>query len=280
MVAGTAALVKAARPGLTVAQYRSLIINTASPVSLIAGTPARVQQAGAGNLDAGAAVRATAAEAPTSIGFGVGTADVQQTRTLSVTNVGSAAETFTLATAQRNAPTGFVAPGSRTAVALETIGRIPAVTLSIYNLTLNPGASANVAVKMTGFGLAPGAYEGFIYILGSKSGVEERVPYWFAVPSGVAVNITVLDTADGATPGSLTSNAVLFRVTDANGLTVAADPQATVISGGGTVVSVVNRNASYPGVYALTARMGPAAGDNVFRIQVGSLTKDVTITTQ
>jgi subtilisin family serine protease len=280
MVAGTAALLKAARPGLTVAQYRSLIINTAAPVSLIAGIPARAQQAGAGNLDAGAAVRATAAETPTSVTFGVGTGDVQQTRTLSISNVGAAAETFTLTATQRNAPTGFVAPGSRTAVALETIGKIPSVTLSNYSLTLNPGASANVTVRMTGFGLSPGAYEGFIYVLGSKSGVEERVAYWYGVPSGVAANITVLDTVDNATPGAFVPNAVLFRVTDANGITVAADPQATVISGGGTVVSVVNRNASYPGVYALTARMGPAAGDNVFRIQVGSLTKDVTITTE
>jgi hypothetical protein len=165
-------------------------------------------------------------------------------------------------------------------VALETIGKIPSVTLSTYNLTLNPGASANVVVRMTGFGLSPGAYEGFIYILGSKSGVEERVAYWYGVPSGVAANITVLDTVSDAGPGKLVPNAVMFRVTDANGLTVAADPHVTVVSGGGTVVSVANLNALYPGVYGINARMGLAAADNVFRIQVGSLTKDVTVTIQ
>ena len=49
LVAGAAALVKAARPGLTSAQYRSLLVNSADPAFLVPGTPATVQQAGGGN---------------------------------------------------------------------------------------------------------------------------------------------------------------------------------------------------------------------------------------
>jgi len=41
IVAGAAALLKAARPGLSAAQYRSLLVNTADPASLVPGTPAR-----------------------------------------------------------------------------------------------------------------------------------------------------------------------------------------------------------------------------------------------
>ncbi|MDQ6675814.1 MAG: S8 family serine peptidase, partial [Acidobacteriota bacterium] len=42
--AGAAALLKAARPGLTVAQYRSLLINSATPVNAKLGVAATVQQ--------------------------------------------------------------------------------------------------------------------------------------------------------------------------------------------------------------------------------------------
>jgi hypothetical protein len=280
LVAGAAALVKAARPGLTVAQYRSLVVNTSAPISLKEGFPARVQEAGAGNLDADAAVRATAAESPTSINFGVGPSGIQQTRSLTISNVGTATETFTLRVAPRGAPTGFIPPGSRTATALETFGRIPTVTLSTYTLPLNPGASANVAVSMTGFDLSPGAYEGFIHVSGSRSGINERVPYWYGVPSGVPANITILLTDDSPSPGVFDTDAVLFRITDASGITVpGADPQATVVSGGGSVVSVASRDSFLPGVFGLNVRLGQAPGDNVFRIQVGNLTEEVTLTT-
>ena len=43
LVSGAAALVKAARPGLTVQQYRSLLIDNAATISYAPGTPASVQ---------------------------------------------------------------------------------------------------------------------------------------------------------------------------------------------------------------------------------------------
>ena len=74
LVSGAVALVKAARPGLTAAQYRSLVINNAGSISYAPGTPATVQQAGAGILDVSAALRSTAAMSPVSISFGIGAA--------------------------------------------------------------------------------------------------------------------------------------------------------------------------------------------------------------
>ena len=50
-VAGAAALLKAARPGLTAQQYRSLLINSAAPFHFSSGAVAAVQQTGTGLLN-------------------------------------------------------------------------------------------------------------------------------------------------------------------------------------------------------------------------------------
>ena len=190
MVAGGAAVVKAARPGLLAAQYRSLLINTAAPAFSVPGVPALIQEAGAGQLDLSAALTATSTVTPASLAFGIGAADAQVTRSLTLANVGSTRETFLLSVDRTEGIPGFVAPGSRTAEAialsLPTPGRRPVLTLSTASMTLDPGASAPVAVTFGGTGLGTGAHEGFLHITGTNSGLETRVPYWYGVPSGTS----------------------------------------------------------------------------------------------
>ena len=72
LVAGAAAVLKGARPGLTVPQYRSLLINGAAPATASQGVAATVSQAGAGILNLAAAVSGTVAAYPTSLSFGTG----------------------------------------------------------------------------------------------------------------------------------------------------------------------------------------------------------------
>src|SRR5258708_40129475 len=77
LVAGEAALIKSARPGLTVAQYRSLLINTAAATMTATGHSPGVQQGGAGILDALAALRSPVPASPRSLSFGAGGAELQ-----------------------------------------------------------------------------------------------------------------------------------------------------------------------------------------------------------
>lgn len=276
IVAGGAALLKEARPGLTAAEYRSLLVNTAAPAFLQPGVPARVQQAGAGMLDMIAALRASGTASPTSLAFGVGGAEVQASQKLTISNVSATSETFTIFVTGRDAPTGPVPPGSRTAELLATAGKVP--TVSTHRLTLDAGTSADITVGLTGFGLPAGAYEGFIHVLGTNSGVDERVPYWYGVASPVPAHITVLETVDSPQAGTFNQDAVLFRVTDANGMTVTgAHPTATVVDGGGTVGGVSNHDAFLPGVFGLNVTLGPATGANDFEIRVSTLKQTVTI---
>ncbi len=261
LVAGGAALLKSARPGLTADQYRSLLINSAAQAWLVPGTPARTQQAGAGLLDMVAALNATAAAAPVSLGFGAGPPDVRASRNLTISNVGTNSDLFRI-----------------TAVPL---GAGPVPQLSSASLQLDGGASQSITVSFSGTALKAGEYEGYIAIQGSASGFVTRVPYWYGVASGQPRYLTILFTSDGGRAGARISDAALFRVSDQSGLPVTdAQPTVTVVSGGGQIISVRSRDAAVPNTFGFNVRLGPRPGPNVFQIQVGDLTKTVTITGQ
>ncbi len=259
-VAGAAALLKSARPGLTAAQYRSLLINSASPIKF-GQAVAGVQQAGTGSLNAGAALLATAAAYPTSLSFGAGGAFPQGTINLQVSNVGTAADTFYI----NVVPTGTS----------------PAPVVSTQSLQLAAGASDTVAVTLSGSNLAPGGYEGFVVIGSANGQVDMRVPYWYGVTSATPVQITDLDSLTSAPRRSTQQDAITFNITDSAGVPITSImPTASVIAGGGAIVSVTNLDADYPGLFSVTVQMGRLAGTNTFRVQAGSLTQDFTIVGQ
>ncbi len=251
LVAGAAAMIKGARPGLTAAQYRSLLINSASPIT------SRVQESGAGVLNVEAAMKSTLAIAPTSLNFKTGGADPNLSQTLTISNVGNSAESYSLTVVPRDA------------------GAAP--TLGTATVSVEPGKSATVPVKFTASGLTAGRYEGFVKIRGTNSNTEVRAPYWYAVPSDVPGTLTplwVIGISDNEQPraGTRVSNAIYFRVTDASGVALAnAEPTVTAVSGGGTVIDTASLNRQYPGVFSVSVRLGPRPGDNVFRLAVGDV---------
>jgi minor extracellular serine protease Vpr len=252
LVAGAAAVVKAFRPGLTVDQYRSLIINTAGTIK------GRVMEIGAGQLNVQAAVSSTFATKPTALNFNIGDGNPNLSQTLTISNVGSAAESYSLAVAPRDAGAPAPALGSNT-------------------ITVPPGQSANVPVTFTGSGLAGGQYEGYVTIRGSQSGVQERVAYWYGVPSNTPANITPVYVAgadDGFQyrAGARITDAIEFRVTDSSGIII-PNPQATVAAtmGAGTVVSTTSVDSEFPGVFRVSVRLGARVGINIFEITVGNL---------
>ena len=251
LIAGAAALIKSARPGLTVDQYRSLLINTAAAARTHAGETPGVQQAGAGLLDAAAALHSTVTAYPASL-------SLANNHTLTIANVGAGPEKFVIAASPRS--------GDRT----------PAVAAGTVELAA--GAAIDLPVSWELASIAPGTYEGFLTITGTSSGTSVNVPYWYAAASGVPAHLTVLDGITSARRGTVQRQAVLFRVTDVSGLNLTdAQPQATAISGGGVVRAVSSYDSDVPGLFGIDVQLGPAAGTNVFRIQVGDITADITI---
>jgi subtilisin family serine protease len=261
LVAGAAALLKAARPGLTVDQYRSLLIDTAAAAEDRTGASAAVQQTGGGLLDADAALTSTVAANPVSLSLGAGGGTAALTKTLTLTNLGNNDETFTITVQPR---TGGAAP-----------------EISNSTVPLAPGASAAVAVTLNLSGAEPGAYEGYLAISGSASGTAAKVPYWYAAASGTPALVSVLDSTAGGRRGRTLRDAILFRLIESSGINAAGtQPEVTVVSGGGSVVGVHSYDSDVPGLFGVDVQLGLNAGINVFRIQAGGAVTEVSISGQ
>jgi len=258
LVAGAAAVLKAARPGLTPAQYRSLLINTAAAFPPGAEQPAPVQRAGAGRMNLAAALAGTVAAYPTSLSFGSGGGTFQMTRELAITNLDTAADTF--------------------AISVEPAGTGPVPVLSAGAVQLEPGASQSVKLSWEAASLDAGEYQGFVRIQGTRSATPLRVPYWYAVPTGVPAYLTLLNAKTEGAAGAALRRAIYFRITDTTGIPVReARPEVTVTAGGGEVTEVLQVDSEYPGAFAASVRLGPQAGLNEFAIRVGELRRTVTI---
>ena len=263
LVSGAAAVLKAARPGFTPLEYKSLLVNSAAPAFPPPDQAQSVQNAGAGVLDLSAAMLATLAVNPTSISFGVGSGTAQLSATLRLSNLGYQSDTFQIS----------VSPA----------GSAPAPVPSTTSVQLDSDTYFDLPLSFQTSGLGPGEYEGFIVIQGTNSGITTRIPYWYGVASSTPAHITVLYTP--STPpaaGAVVADAILFRITDASGIIVSPiAPTVTVSSGGGSVLAVESVDSSYPGVWTVNLRMGPtSAASNVFTIAAGGLTQTVTITSR
>ena len=254
LVAGAAAVLKAARPGLTVQQYRSLLINGAAAATAGEGVAATLSQAGAGMLNLAAAVGGTVAAYPTALSFGAG-GTLHSTVQLSLSNVGPATDTYTI----QAVPTG----------------NDPAPSIGASSLSLDPGAAQQVPVSLDAGGLAPGEYSGYLLVSGTASASVARIPYWFAVPGSQPAGISILyqDYFDYARSSS--TQAVVFRVVDAAGLpyTGSLRPQFTV-AGSGTVRSLYIAG-DIPGTYAVDIRTGTLSMQLSFTI--GTVSESVYI---
>jgi uncharacterized protein (TIGR03437 family) len=245
-VAGAIALVKQVNPTFTPPQFKSAVVNTAnSSISDFDASgnlfPARVSAIGAGKLDAGAAVQTTVEVFPATISFGV-IGVVLPTRTFMLTNSGKSTATLALGVTRRDAD-------SRTNI-----------TLSSTSVTLSPGASTSVTVRMTGSTPSAGIYEGAVTITGA--GVNLRVPYLYIVSDGTPFDAFALS---GGGFDSLANDTVELdvKVVDKFGAPVPNVPVRFYSNFGGG--HVVNGQVS-----ATTDNLGIAFADVVLGTQIGA----------
>ncbi|MBI4891498.1 MAG: S8 family serine peptidase [Acidobacteria bacterium] len=265
MIAGAAALLKAARPGLAMEDYRSLLVNTGVPVTQTwKAQAATMQQTGAGVLDMMAALQSTATASPVSLSFGVGSGTLDAARSFRLKNTGTETESFEI----KVVPSAVTADGA-------TEG-LPAPLVEQPVMELAAGASVEVPVRWVAQSLASGHYEGVLQVTGLTSGEVIRVPYWHAV-QGDPHSINLMYTIDSARRGTAQSDAFFVRVTDSSGVIITETPTVKAVSGGGAVLSVTDYNAEVPGLFGVSVQLGTVAGTNTFRVTVGQVTLDVQI---
>ena len=236
MVAGAAALVKQKHPTWTPAQIRSALINSANQSVTLddQGDTVDVEWVGAGRLDANAAVNATVVASPTAASFGQLTAAPSNlTKAFTITNLGSAAVTLTVAVAQGTASyTGNLTSGIK-----------PAVDKT--SLPVPAGGAATLNVSLTGSLPAAGVYTGAITLTGA-GGVSLTIPYMYLVGGGTVGGYNVTFVGSGGFEGIVGQqpvdpiypshpHAVAIRLTDAAGLAVAGSTVSWSVSPRGAV---------------------------------------------
>ncbi len=256
-VAGAAALLVAARPGLTAKQYRSLLINSTTPFSLDGSqNPLGVQSEGSGLLNMAASLSNSTTVSPSSLSFGIGGGTINWAQKLTVTNVGSTPDNF--------------------AISAQPVGDGPIPSLSTTTLQLAPGQSAELAVQLVAQALTGGAYQGFLRIQGTQSAVTGRVPYWYAVPTQSAQYLQILNSPTKPVRHDAMFD-VEFRALDANGVPVTDGIDASIVSGA-KVVSIESSDADIPGSFVAHIQAPAERGPLSLQFSLGAASAPVSVT--
>jgi uncharacterized protein (TIGR03437 family) len=252
-VAGVAAMAKANNSSLkTPAQLKSAVVNTATP-DVQGGV--HVTDAGAGKLNAADAVNVAATLDPAAISFGPVTA-LPVNRNLTLTNVSSAAATFSITVRQLTGDSNAH------------------VTVSSSSVTVPAGQSSQLTVSLTGNKPAPGAYEGFVDVKGA--GPDLHLPYSYVVGDGVPYDIFSIQNGSFTGKPSDTGYLLLFRVVDQYGVPVANTPVTfQILIGGGKFDAQGGDQATDSlGTAGVFVDLGPQQGDQIFSGTAGGLTQE------
>ncbi len=255
ITAGAAAVLKSLRPGLTAAQYRSLLVNTAAPI-IREGKVVRPQQSGTGLLNLEAAAVAVITANPVSLTFSASSGTVDATRIVTFDNLANQADRLSLTL---EALDGSAVPTVVPAVNLAAWGRVP------------------VTVRFAQSGLAPGPYQGWLVARSERAGQAIRVPYWHGVSSDTPVVLTPLLGATSGRAGARLQ--FLVQLTDSAGLlTGAVPPTVTAVARNGvTMGRVASVSRVDTGSWLVSVVLGTLSGTNAFEIQAGDLRSTVLL---
>ncbi len=239
ITAGMAAVLKAARPGLKPVDYRSMLVNSARPLS--EQPQLTLTQTGAGLPDLIRSLKAPLRFNPVSVSF------VKNAHSIEIRNLHSTAASYLISVEPK-------------------LGKAPA--LSATQLDIEAGASAQLILSMELAGLDSGAYTGAV-LLQSEGGPVMRVPYWYgkANPAG-AVEIQSLEASTSARAGLVLRDLLFFRVLDSNGISIEAKPQAKILTGTGTIQEVQSRDFDVAGSFGIEIVLG--LGQNVIEVDAGN----------
>jgi hypothetical protein len=251
MVAGAMAVLKAARPGLSYEQYRSLLVNTTRPMDV------PVMDAGAGLLDLEAALRASLAADPVSASFGVSRADFAAEREIIVSNLGD---------------------DDTVSLTVERMGEGPMPSISPNQIALAAGARQAVRLRLDAKAVPPGEYQGFLIVQGTRGSGRLRIPYWFAVSTGRTESLAVKGSLITAAPGALAENSLFFRITDRFGIPTTSDVDWELVSGSAIGLGLYNAGARERGMYEFDMRFPPKPGRSIFRFSSDGAAEEVWYT--
>jgi minor extracellular serine protease Vpr len=262
ITAGAAAVLRAARPGLSVDQYRSLLINSATAIMQSNGAVARVQQSGTGSLNLKAALQSTVTAYPTSLTWSIGGGQMDLFfNQLTLTNVGKAADTYTIYSIPYD-----MAPALQFSTNLYSESPIDRMQINI-----EPGQSRTVyAYWTTNEPLPGGQYQGQIVVQGAAAPTATMVPYWYGVPTDVPNSFYIFNPPNVAYLAGATVS-VYVRVIDISGISIVDPALLGFRSAATTGASVKLADVVYwPDILRVDLKLATAPGQNQFQFTFGN----------
>ena len=259
-VAGLAALVMQAHPGLTTAQVKSAIVNTATQDILENGAQASVISVGAGKAQAAAAVTTNLFLSPSTLSFGIiKSTSLPAARQLLFTNTGSTPLNLTIGIIRRTAESNAH------------------ISIDQPNLAVPAGQTVTLNATLSGSLPVAGSYEGYITVAGAANLMQ--IPFLYLVGDAVPYNIISIagDGDNGLVNQQNSEGGILLQVLDRFGLPVPRLPvRFSVTLGGGKLVNSDSATDSY-GFAGSNDSLGPVPGSNVFTGTAGTLSTSFNI---
>jgi minor extracellular serine protease Vpr len=254
MVAGAVALVKQKfGSGLSPAQLKSLVVNTATQDVTDQGGPASMDAAGAGKLSVGDAVNASATLVPDTISFGViNSATVSLTRTVTITNLTGSTATFNITVTQ---------PGSNASV-----------KVSPSTLSLPASQSGNLNVTLSGNQPNPGSYEGFL-VVSTSNKKDLHLPFQYLVSSGSASDVFPLCCGTFLFNTGLQQRLFPMRLIDASGVPVPNAQLRFSVTKGTATIQAGDSLADLLGTGYVSIDFGSVPGEQTITGTSGGLTQ-------
>ncbi len=228
IVAGAAALVWQAHPGLTAREVTSALSNTARQTIREGGEPARVGSVGGGLLDIEQALGPIATVEPPTVGFGFfGAQDLPVWQEILVTNRGLREQSYRVVVEPRDAD-------PRASVTIDGVQEAA--------FRLQPDEYVRLRITLEGLMPNPGSYEGRLRVSRVGGGSDLLVPYLYVVADNKPHNSFPITPSERNGPVGEGAEKVLaakfvdrygapivdlpveFRVQDGDGRVLAASP--------------------------------------------------------
>ncbi|MDE0101253.1 MAG: S8 family serine peptidase [Bryobacterales bacterium] len=257
-VSGAAALVWEAFPMLDSRQVASSLINSADPMALQTPRAPRILEAGAGLLDIGAALHASAVVVPPSISFGkVEREGMPVRRQLVITNKARESQVFRVSVRASDP---------------DSLARLTFNGASSLRILLPGHRSVRVRVALQGSKPLPGLYEGRISVVSLNDGAELTVPFIYAVSDGDPANAVILrGRRETGIQGGTASEFVVARLTDQFGIPIGGVPVAFTVHEGDARIEFSTPHSDETGLIYARVRYGPGPDPQVVVALAGDL---------
>lgn len=252
LVAGAAALVKQVHPSYTPGQIKSALVNSASGQVTDNGATARITAAGAGKLDAGAAVAAPVTIEPATVSFGV----LDRNTTFPVTVPLKLTNTLTNATTTPMRINIEVRPTDQDSLAHVVASQT----------TLLLAGQTQITVQLQGALSNPGSYEGVLLL--HAGSVTLRVPYLYVV--GDANPDNVLPLAGSSFDGAVNDQGffLILKLIDPYGVAVTGEPVQFNVASGDGVITATDPATDVVGIAAGNVNLGSQIGEQIFTADI------------